>query len=115
MLSRFWRKIYARTSFSQNPFADEGAAKSVGIEICSQARIPNVGSRPNLNYMIQDITTPDAAELIGTNYDLIVVHDVIEHIPLNKKDSFVGALKQFCGNNTLKNFLSNFKLLSMKI
>ena len=82
-------------------FADEGAAKSVGIEICSQARIPNVGSRPNLNYMIQDITTPDAAELIGTNYDLIVVHDVIEHIPLNKKDSFLGALKQFCGNNTL--------------
>lgn len=82
-------------------FADEGASHCVGIEINTQARRPNVDCRSNLNYMVKDITTPGSVETVGTDYDLILIHDVIEHIPLNKKDSFLCALKKFCAKNTL--------------
>lgn len=80
--------------------ADEGAAKCVGIEVNSDLQRPSTGQRSNLRYMIKDITATDSAETVGTDYDLIVLHDVIEHIPLTGKDKFMSALKQFCGDNT---------------
>ncbi len=81
--------------------ADEGAAQCVGIEIDSDMRRPSKHERPNLTYMIKDITDSDAVEAVGTNYDFIVLHDVIEHIPLVNKERFLRALKRFCGDDTL--------------
>ena len=81
--------------------ADEGAAECLGIDIDSDLQRPCTGTRSNLKYMIRDITETDSVETAGTDYELIVLHDVIEHVPLARKDSFVGALKQFCGHDTL--------------
>lgn len=81
--------------------ADEGAAECLGIDIDSDLQRPCTGTRSNLTYMIRDIAESDSVETAGTDYDLIVLHDVIEHVPLARKDRFVGALKQFCGHDTL--------------
>lgn len=81
--------------------ADKGAAESVGIEIDSGIRRPSTIHRPNLKYIFEDITSAAALERVGTNYDLIVLHDVIEHVPLVQKEQFLGALKQFCHPGTL--------------
>ena len=79
--------------------ADEGAAECVGIDVDSDLRRPGTKERSNLKYMIKDITAVEAIESVGTDYDLIVLHDVIEHVPLTEKEQFLGALKQFCGSN----------------
>ena len=81
--------------------ADKGAAECVGIEIDTDIRRPNSDNRPNLKYVLEDITSKDALEKVGTDYDLIVLHDVIEHVPLVKKEQFLSALKQFCRHSTL--------------
>ena len=61
--------------------ADEGAI-CTGIEINKfDWNIHN----SNLRYIIQDITERDAVEKIGRDYDLIILRDVIEHIPLDQK------------------------------
>lgn len=80
--------------------ADRGAAECVGVEIDTDVRRPSAGNRPNLRFVFVDITSADALEKVGTNYDLIILHDVIEHIPLVEKEKFLSALKQFCRNST---------------
>lgn len=81
--------------------ADNGAAECVGIEIDTEIRRPGTNNRPNLKYILEDITSADASIKVGTNYDLIVLHDVIEHVPLVAKEQFLSALKQFCHPGTV--------------
>lgn len=79
--------------------ADEGAAECVGIDVDGDLRRPGTKERSNLKYMVQDITAADAVDSVGTGYDLIVLHDVIEHVPLTEKAQFLDALKRFCKSN----------------
>jgi len=54
----------------------------------------------NTRFIQADITQPDAPNLIGENYDLIVLRDVIEHIPLLKKKEFLSSLRNFSKEST---------------
>ena len=53
-----------------------------------------------VSYFVQDVTAPDATAKLGTNYDLIILRDVIEHIPLHKKKYFLKSLQNFAHSRT---------------
>lgn len=72
--------------------ADRGAA-SVGVEIREFKRKPYDNKR--LRYVIEDITTSEAPSRLGHDYDLVVLRDVIEHVPLERKEVFLLSLKRF--------------------
>jgi 2-polyprenyl-3-methyl-5-hydroxy-6-metoxy-1,4-benzoquinol methylase len=82
--------------------ADRGA-RCVGVEIKEFKRKAN--GDPRLRYVIQDVTTPDAPEKLGADYDLVVLRDVIEHIPLAQKENFLLSLERFL-NHTGKIFFT---------
>ncbi|MBI5191217.1 MAG: methyltransferase domain-containing protein [Nitrospirae bacterium] len=66
--------------------ADAGA-DCTGVEIKPFAwREPG---RPNLRYIVQDITAPDAVDMLGGQFDILVLRDVIEHIPAAMKAGFM--------------------------
>ena len=58
----------------------------------------------NLRYIIQDITERDAVEKIGREYDLIILRDVIEHIPLDQKQQFLKSINRFSRGDSLALF-----------
>ena len=76
--------------------ADAGA-KSTGVEIRDFGWGNN---RPGLRFLIQDILAPDAIQNLGTGYDIILLRDVIEHIPLDRKAAFLEALSGFSNAGT---------------
>ena len=49
----------------------------------------------NVNFLVQDITKSNAVENIGNEFDLIILRDVIEHIPLENKQMFLDSLSKF--------------------
>lgn len=66
--------------------ADWGAT-CTGIEIKPFAR--KAYENPRLRYMVQDITAPDAPKIIGDDHGLVILRDVIEHIPVPSKADFL--------------------------
>jgi SAM-dependent methyltransferase len=71
-------------------FADRGA-RCTGVEIRDFNWQPHAGVR----FVVADITTEDARRTVGTSFDLIVLRDVIEHIPRGEKASFLKILNGF--------------------
>ena len=51
--------------------------------ICTGVEIREFDWKPseNVNYIVQDIMRIDALQNVGNNYDLIIIRDVMEHIP----------------------------------
>jgi 2-polyprenyl-3-methyl-5-hydroxy-6-metoxy-1,4-benzoquinol methylase len=72
--------------------ADRGA-HCVGVEIKEFKRKASGNGR--LRFVVQDVTAADAPTKLGTDYDLIVLRDVIEHIPLKDKEAFLLSLRRF--------------------
>jgi SAM-dependent methyltransferase len=68
-------------------------ALCVGVEVKEFKWEMNANHR--LNFLVQDVTAPQAPERLGVDYDLIVLRDVIEHIPLEQKEKFLLSLKRF--------------------
>ena len=60
----------------------------------------------NVNYMVQDIMHAEAMQNIGNHYDLIILRDVMEHIPIPMKKNFLQSVLTFGGKDT--NFLITF-------
>lgn len=71
----------------------ERGAICVGVEIKEFKRKQNNNDR--LRYVVQDVTAPDAPKRLGHDYDVVVLRDVIEHIPLDRKENFLVSLKKF--------------------
>ncbi len=69
--------------------ADRGAA-CVGVDIKDFHWAPH----PKVKYIRADVRSPDATEHLGQDFDLIVLRDVIEHIPLDVKKDFLLSLKR---------------------
>ena len=72
-------------------FAEAGAL-STGVEI------KDFGwekAHANLRFIQQDILADDAQSVLGDNYDVIILRDVIEHISLDDKHKFMAALRKF--------------------
>ncbi|MBC8479553.1 MAG: class I SAM-dependent methyltransferase [FCB group bacterium] len=55
----------------------------------------------NPRFLIDDITRPDALKTIGHSYDIIILRDVIEHIPLEQKSGFITAIHQFMADDAV--------------
>ena len=72
-------------------------SQCVGVEI----REVDWKSAKNVTYKLQDITERDAHLNLGDDFDIIILRDVIEHIPLEKKKEFFGSLKKFSHKDTL--------------
>jgi SAM-dependent methyltransferase len=72
--------------------ADRGA-DCTGVEIKPFER--KASNRSNLRYLVQDITAPDAANVVGGEYGLVILRDVIEHIPWDGKEVFLKSLLGF--------------------
>jgi len=72
--------------------ADHGAL-CVGVEIKDFKRAMNGNHR--LQFLVQDVTAAEGPERLGVDYDLIILRDVIEHIPLEHKENFLLSLKRF--------------------
>ena len=72
--------------------SDRGA-ECVGVEIREFTRKPI--NNPRLQYVVQDVTAPEAPDKLGVDYDLVVLRDVIEHIPLDRKERFLISLRRF--------------------
>ena len=75
-------------------FGDAGAAVT-GVEIKSF----NWKDIPNVQYVIQDITADNAIDTLGSDFDLIILRDVIEHIPLNEKLTFLKSALNFASTD----------------
>ena len=50
---------------------------------------------PNLRFIQQDILADEAESVLGADYDIILLRDVIEHISLESKHQFMAALQKF--------------------
>jgi len=72
--------------------ADRGAL-CVGVEIKEFERTLNGNQR--LQFLVQDVTAPEAPQRLGADYDLVVLRDVIEHIQVEHKENFLLSLKRF--------------------
>ncbi len=55
----------------------------------------------NLRFIQQDILADDAASKLGDDYDIIILRDVIEHIPLTIKYEFMEVLKKFTSSQSV--------------
>jgi len=67
---------------------------------CTGVEVRDFGwssKHPNLRFIEQDILADDAQQMIGSDYDIIVLRDVIEHIPRQTKYAFMKALQKFTG------------------
>lgn len=71
-------------------FGDAGSA-ATGVEIKSF----NWKNNPNVQYVVQDINADNALDTLGSDFDLIILRDVIEHIPLNEKLTFIKSSLNF--------------------
>jgi len=69
----------------------EAGASITGVEIKSF----NWKGHPNVQYLVQDITADNAVEKLGVDFELIILRDVIEHIPLNEKLNFFKSALKF--------------------
>jgi SAM-dependent methyltransferase len=54
---------------------------AVGLELEADRVETARQKNPNLNIQVGDITNQNIATFLGNNYDLIIMRDVIEHIP----------------------------------
>lgn len=81
-------------------FADKGA-RCTGVEI----RDFDWPTHESVRFVVADITAPDAEQTVGTSFDLIVLRDVVEHIPLEEKASFLSTLGGF-GNTSARIFVT---------
>ena len=59
----------------------------------------NWPDRNNINFIIGDIEKLDI-NIIGDNFKLIILRDVIEHIPNQKKITFINSLNKFTNKDT---------------
>ncbi len=75
-------------------FADVGSF-ATGVEIKQFQWVEH----SNVKYIVQDITSNDAYKTIGRNFDLIILRDVIEHIPLINKENFIKSALKFGKSN----------------
>lgn len=71
-------------------FARQGA-ECTGVEI---RKFP-WQTEENLKFVVADITSDSAPSALGENFDLIILRDVIEHIPLERKRDFLISLGRF--------------------
>ncbi len=76
-------------------FADQGA-------FCTGVEIRDFPWRyaAKLTFVVDDITSHDAHERLGSDFDLIILRDVIEHIPIARKLNFLLSLRKFANTNT---------------
>ncbi len=76
------------------PFAKARAERCLGLEIHSFPW----PTTPRVEYRVQDIqaTTSDTE----APFDLIILRDVLEHIPIEEKQHFLCSLRQFAHINT---------------
>ena len=72
--------------------ADWGA-ECTGVEIKPFER--KEYRHPRLRYAVQDITATDAVNVLGGEYGLVILRDVIEHIPWDNKAAFLKSVKGF--------------------
>lgn len=71
--------------------ADAGA-ECVGVEIAPF----NVWSEhPQVKFIVADITKSETLETLGNTFDMVVLRDVIEHIPRQQKQEFITSLKNY--------------------
>ena len=71
--------------------ADAGA-------ICTGVEVRDFGwehTHANLRFLQQDILADEAQLVLGDDYDIIILRDVIEHISLRSKHQFMAALRKF--------------------
>ena len=61
---------------------------------CTGVEIREFDWKPsdNVYYIVQDIYRDTSIENIGNDYDLIILRDVIEHIPISQKTHFLFRL-----------------------
>ncbi len=71
-----------------------GGARCVGVEIKAFDWEPF----PGVEYKVQDITAKNNVAVLGNDYDLIVLRDVIEHIPQEDKLKFLSTTQKFACN-----------------
>ncbi len=65
---------------------------------CTGVEVRDFGwetSHKNLRFIQQDILAEDAQAVLGDDYDVIILRDVIEHISLQSKYEFMAALRKF--------------------
>jgi len=65
---------------------------------CTGVEVRDFGwdtTQPNLRFIQQDILAENAPTVLGDDYDVIILRDVIEHIPLKIKSEFMAALRKF--------------------
>jgi len=65
---------------------------------CTGVEVRDFGweySHPNLRFVQQDILASEAQSVLGDDYDIILLRDVIEHISLPVKHEFMTALQKF--------------------
>jgi SAM-dependent methyltransferase len=74
--------------------ADWGA-ECTGVEIKPFER--KAHGCPRLKFVVQDITAPEAADVLGGGYGLVILRDVIEHIPWDMKAAFLKSVTGFMG------------------
>lgn len=77
-------------------FADLGCT-CTGVEI----RDFNWAASENVTYLIGDINQQPFLEKLNENWDLIILRDVIEHIPQKRKLDFLNSICKIISNNTL--------------
>ena len=69
---------------------------------CTGVEIREFNWKPsdNVNYIVQDIYKDTSIEKIGDDYDLILLRDVIEHIPISQKKQFLQSIINFGNQKT---------------
>ncbi len=68
---------------------------------CTGVEVRDFGwdnSLDNLRFIQQDILAENALSVLGDDYDVILLRDVIEHIPLKIKYDFMTALQKFASS-----------------
>ncbi len=59
----------------------------VGVELSPERAETAVKKNPNLKILVGDITDPKLSERLSETFDVIIIREVIEHVP-NKKSAF---------------------------
>jgi len=64
---------------------------------CTGVEVREFNWKPsdNVKYIIQDIYKDTSVKNIGDDYDLIILRDVIEHIPISQKKQFLQSIINF--------------------
>ena len=86
------------------PFAESGCSVT-GIDICqsriSEARTFFAEHNQQGTFVCQDFILTQEAKTEGERFDIILIHDVIEHIPPPCKKEFLARIKAFLKKNGL--------------